>query len=652
MATTAAATLVVKVISDTKSAVAGMDTASGRVGKFQSALNKAAIPAAIAGAAIIKFGSDSVEAASRLQQSMGGVEAVFGRNAGVVEKWAAGAATQLGLAKSEYGELASVIGAQLKNAGIPLDQATKKTGDLIKVGADLAATYGGTTKEAVEALGAALRGEADPAERYGLALSQTRVNAELAAKGQDKLTGAALSQAKAQAVVALATEQAGGAIGQFARESDSAAGSAQIAAAQWENTKATLGTALLPIVAAVTNKLAGLAKWMGENSRATQIIIGVVAALSAGILVLVGALKVYTIATSEATAANLKLMASLLTNPIFLIIAAIVALAVALVVAYKKSETFRNFVNGMWAGIKSAVESLMVAVNVMWSAVQAGGKVVANYLKALWGPTLKTLKVWWKVIGPVVKALWAVIKVGAHAAGKVVGAVFKALKPVVKAVTAVIKVMFKVMWEAIKTYAKVFVAYFKLVFAVIKGVVRTVMAVLRGDWRAAFAGLKSIVQAFKQFFVDLFHALPDPVQRVAETIKNALGRAFEWLRGKAGALGDVLSRPFNTMRDAVNNVIGVVEDLIGWLGKIHVPDVGSAISKLKPGFLSVPTVPAAPSVARFGAPTVGARASSGTTSGGGGVHITVNGALDPEATARQIRRILAGHDRRVGLSAS
>jgi hypothetical protein len=31
-------------------------------------------------------------------------------------------------------------------------------------------------------------------------------------------------------------------------------------------------------------------------------------------------------------------------------------------------------------------------------------------------------------------------------------------------------------------------------------------------------------------------------------------------------------------------------------------------------------------------------------------HITVQGAVDPEATARQIRRILAGHDRRVGLA--
>jgi hypothetical protein len=33
---------------------------------------------------------------------------------------------------------------------------------------------------------------------------------------------------------------------------------------------------------------------------------------------------------------------------------------------------------------------------------------------------------------------------------------------------------------------------------------------------------------------------------------------------------------------------------------------------------------------------------------GGGVNITINGAIDPEATARQIRRILEDSERRTG----
>lgn len=53
-------------------------------------------------------------------------------------------------------------------------------------------------------------------------------------------------------------------------------------------------------------------------------------------------------------------------------------------------------------------------------------------------------------------------------------------------------------------------------------------------------------------------------------------------------------------------------------------------------------VPAAPTV-----PTARAGASTSTS---GGITVNVTGAIDPEATARQIRRILRGHDRRQGLA--
>jgi phage-related protein len=60
--------------------------------------------------------------------------------------------------------------------------------------------------------------------------------------------------------------------------------------------------------------------------------------------------------------------------------------------------------------------------------------------------------------------------------------------------------------------------------------------------------------------------------------------------------------------------------------------------------LAFPTgATAAPAVANPRAMASGRAVSTGPT-------IIVNGAIDPEATARQIRRILAGHDRRMGLA--
>src|SRR4029077_14937089 len=169
------ATLVVKVIGDASSASKSIDQTAGRMDKFKGTMSKMAAPAAIAGAAVIAFGKAAFDAASRTQQAMGGVDAVFGSSAGAITRWAAGPADSVGLAKSEYAELATSIGGQLKAAGLPMDQVKTQTKSLIQTAADLSATYRGTTKEAVEALGSAMRGEADPAEKYNLQLKQSAI---------------------------------------------------------------------------------------------------------------------------------------------------------------------------------------------------------------------------------------------------------------------------------------------------------------------------------------------------------------------------------------------------------------------------------------------------------------------------------------------
>lgn len=74
------------------------------------------------------------------------------------------------------------------------------------------------------------------------------------------------------------------------------------------------------------------------------------------------------------------LNASFLTNPVFLIIAAIVALGVALFIAYKKSKAFRDFVDTLWQGIQKAFDAI----------VNAGEKVV-NFFKGHWNQVLAVL---------------------------------------------------------------------------------------------------------------------------------------------------------------------------------------------------------------------------------------------------------------------
>lgn len=520
------ATLVVKILTDTKDAVSGADEASARFGKMGAGIKKAAVPAAAAAVAIGAFALSAVKAASRTEQAMGGVEAVFGKNAKTVERWASQAASSIGLAKSQYGELATLIGSQLKNAGFSMDQVTAKTGDLISMGADLAAMYGGTTADAVSALSGALKGEFDPLEKYGTGITAAKIQAELAAKGLDKLTGKAAEQAKAAATLALIQKQTADAHGAAAREANTAAAKTQQLSAQVENMKSNIGTALLPVMAAFLGILSKIAEWMGKNTTAVTVIVAILGVLAVAIL---------------AANAAMWIMAA---NPIVLwvvgITAAIALLVIGLIILYKKSETVR------------------AVLDAVFTAIKAAAIFVAN------------------AIGAAFSKLWAGIVNAAQWMGRMISAVVASIRTVIGWISSALSA----------------------VSSAISTVVSRVQEMLRWFGRITFPG----------------------------AVKGAI----------------------DAIASAIRNVISAVGDLIGWLGRIHVPK----ISLPNPFSLPVPAagVPTG-AVAGAGAPPVPMVRSSGASSAGT-VIVQVSGALDPDAVARQIGRILDGHDRRQGTRGS
>jgi phage-related protein len=557
--------LLIRVVTDTKAAAADMERVGKSAEGMSGKLKAAALPAAAIGAGVVLFANEAVKSASRTQQAMGAVDSVFGASAAQVKKWSEQASTSVGLAASEYAELASVMGAQLRNMGVPMDEVAGKTDELIRMGADLAATYGGSTADAVNALGSALRGETDPIERYGIAIKQADIAARQAKDGTSKLTGEAGKQAKTAALLALATEQAGGAMGQFARETDSAAGSQQIATAQWEDAQAALGQALLPAMSKMAGVLSTVAGLIKNNSTLFMVIVGVVGAFAAAVLIANGVMSVYTAVTTVAATATWAWL-----WPILAVIAAVALIAGGLYLLFTRNEKFRNAVLKAWAAIKSATSA------------------VVGWLKSAWS------------------LMFAAISAYVRAYAAVFRAVFSAVRAVASAVANVVKAVWRAVWSAVGAYVRAYAAVFRAVFNVVRSTASSIASAVRRVWESVFSALK---------------------------------RA-------ASGMASALSGPFRLVQSAVNGVIGAVRSLIGWLGRIRVPKI--SLPKI-PGFNATATTTVAAPVGAaargLAAPMVGARASGGSS---GGLTININGAIDPEATARQVRRILSAHDRRMG----
>lgn len=199
--------------------------------------------------------SQAISGAGALQQSIGAIDTVFKGGASQMHAWAQTAGTDVGLTKNEFNELGTLIGTQLKNGGTAMEQLAPKTNDLIKLGADLSSMFGGTSREAVEALSSALKGERDPIEKYGVSLTQAKIDAEAAALGFKKVGGSLSDEATQAATLSLIMKQTADAHGNFAKESNTLEGQQQRLSAGWQNFTVSIATMALP---ALTGMLTGL----------------------------------------------------------------------------------------------------------------------------------------------------------------------------------------------------------------------------------------------------------------------------------------------------------------------------------------------------------------------------------------------------------
>jgi hypothetical protein len=102
-----------------------------------------------------------------------------------------------------------------------------------------------------------------------------------------------------------------------------------------------------------------------------------------------------TTATTVATGAQWLLNAALTANPIGLVVVALALLAGGLVLAYQKSETFREIVSGAFGVVKDAVDAV-------WKAIQTAIGWVEDLASAGWA---KIQSVAESALGPVQDAV-------------------------------------------------------------------------------------------------------------------------------------------------------------------------------------------------------------------------------------------------------
>jgi hypothetical protein len=161
--------------------------------------------------------------------------------------------------------------------------------------------------------------------------------------------------------------------GAFAEHSGEVANQQKILALQFEETKETLGTALLPMIQKLMDMFIPLLEFTAKYADILIPIAGV-------ILGIVAAMKLYELwtwateaATLAAEAAQWLWNAAMMANPIGLIVLAIMAVIAILVVLYMKVDWFRNAVD-------AAIDGIIAAWNWLWEVITD----MFNWVKDNW----------------------------------------------------------------------------------------------------------------------------------------------------------------------------------------------------------------------------------------------------------------------------
>ncbi len=227
--------------ASTQAAVGGIQS---RV-RGMSTTTQVAVSTAAAGIGAVV--NDAINAASDLTESMNAVNVVFGDAADTIFRFGEGAASQVGLARSEVNQLAAQTGALLMNFGLTAQEAADETVNLTRRAADLASVFNTDVSSAMVAIQAALRGETEPIRRFAVTLDDASIRAKAVELGLAATTGEVTRQEKALAALRLIYEQTDRVAGDFVNTQDELANQQRILKAETENLQAELGAMFLPL---------------------------------------------------------------------------------------------------------------------------------------------------------------------------------------------------------------------------------------------------------------------------------------------------------------------------------------------------------------------------------------------------------------------
>ena len=367
---------------------------------------------------------------------------------------------------------------------------------------------------------------------------------------------------------------------------DNLAGQLQILKSQLEELAISFGELLMPAMRAIVGWIQQFVDWLNSMGEGTKKVIMVVALLAAAlgpVLIVVGKVisavgTIMTIVPKIASAIKIvqgaftALNATMLANPIVLIIAAIAALVAAFIYLWNNCEGFRQFWIDLWENIKAVAvaiwEGLKEFFTTAWTAISTTAQTVWNAVKeffsGLWEgiqtvfTTVVTaistfLETAWNGIKTVAEMIWTAISTAIFTI--VTGiqtfltTAWDTIKTVISTVLDAIKTIFTTIWNAIKT----------VITTVVNGIKSTITSVWNGIKSTVTSVVNTIKSAVNSAFNAMWNGIKSTISGIYNTIKGGFDKAVGYIKGLASAA-------FNWGKDIIMGIVNGIKSCIGAIG--------------------------------------------------------------------------------------
>ena len=643
--------LVAKLAWDGKEAEEGMNGAGDSAEKMESRMGKTlkkvgtAFAAAFTVDKIIDFGKQCIASGAEVSAETAAFSQIMGDYTDEATKKMGAVAESAGMVDTRLTPYMTSMTAKFKGLGYGVEDATDMAARGLTLATDASAFWDKSLDESMGHLNSFINGSYEGGEAIGLFANDTQMAAYAVEKGivKDTKAWSALDEATKQATRLEYAEnmmKQSGATGQAAKESGAYANVMANLAEKWRQFQATIGEPLIeyvvvPAVNLLSKGIDALSTAIGyvkthfsewkpyiEGAATALGILGsAMAGFKLGTLItsvskFVSGLNLAKIKTVAMTVAQKALNLVMSANPVGLVVAAIAALVAGFVLAYNKSETFRNFVNKLGASIKNFLQPAFEAVSGFltgkvvpalsqlgsWLSDKIGGaiKAVVGWITGTLVPTLKS---WGSYItGTIVPALQELVAAIAEKlqpvfqiiSEYVTGTLVPAFKNIIDTVRNIliacapildaIKIAFTTVWNNIKTVLSTVWNNIKTIVStglqVIKGIITAVTALIKGDWSGAWNAIKGVASTIwngiKAVIGNSINGLKNVISNTLSGIKGICSNVWSAIKGVASATWNGIK---NHISIAINGAKTAVTSAINLIGeKMGVPDLAGKVA--------------------------------------------------------------------------